>query len=82
MDASNYDVGFSKPYKVTNRWIAGWTKDEPLNHGEYVALTADIQFQCKIEEEVSGLDPTPAGVNPIDVTDEIDGDTAKQGTQT
>lgn len=83
MDASNQDIGFTEPpYKVKNRWIAGWTKDDPLNHGEYVALTADFQFQCKIEEEVSGLTPTPAEAGPIDVTDVIEGDTAKQGTRT
>jgi hypothetical protein len=85
MDADNQDIGTSPtgpPYVVANRWVASMRKDDPLNHGEYVALTADIDFQCQAKEELTGLTPTPAAADAFDVIDEIDSDHAKQGTIT
>jgi hypothetical protein len=60
MDAENIDIGLSVG-DVADRWVDSVQKNEPLRRGEYVVLTASMQFTCSCDEEVSG-DSGTAGV--------------------
>jgi hypothetical protein len=74
MDGTNIDIGTSKPYPVSSRWVGRMSKDEPLNSGEYVAIRGVIQFTCQAVETITGDTGTAAGATPFDQTLDIDGD--------
>lgn len=81
MDGRNLDLGTTgPPFTVSERWVAGMQKDDPLPEGEYVAITGNIQFGCQMIEQVPG-DTTAETANPsYDMTNDIDGDdTEKTG---
>ena len=75
MDGRNVDLGETgPPYKVSNRWVDGFRKEAPVPQGEYVELTASVQFSCQLIEEVTGETGTPAVSPAFDVVDDIIGD--------
>ena len=82
MDGRNRDIDTDgPPYIVGERWISGMEKDEPLNAGEYVALTGVINLDVQVVEQITGDEGTPASSGAFDVTDDLDGDdTEKTGS--
>ena len=57
---------------VANRWLGDFQKDEPLQRGELVTLTATAQLTCKTSENITG--ETPIAGNAIDTTLNIEDD--------
>jgi len=53
MDARNYDLGTQKG-TISNRWIDGIQKDNPLPRGESVILTGSFNLTCQTVESVLG----------------------------
>lgn len=53
IDARNLDVGM-EPGQVSNRWINRIEKDDIGDRGEYVTLTASMDFSMNTEEEILG----------------------------
>jgi len=56
MKASNLDLGHADP--ISERWISGWTKTNPMQQGQYVTLIASMDLTYKIDEQVTGDTPT------------------------
>lgn len=71
MDAENIDLGLDVGI-VSNRWLGDFQKDEPLQRGELVTLTATAQLTCKASEDITG--ETPITGNAIDTTLNIEDD--------
>lgn len=58
MDARNIDLGMDRV--LGSRWITGFRKDQPVDRGELVVITASAQMTCTIDEQVSGEEPVVA----------------------
>ncbi|MCK5219319.1 hypothetical protein KAR10_07350 [bacterium] len=82
MDGRNLDVGM-EPGQVSDRWIGRIEKDDIEDKGEYVTLTAAMDFSLSTEEEILGDTGGISGTT-YKVTLDINGDdveqTAKEGT--
>jgi hypothetical protein len=76
MDARNEDLGM--PGQVSNRWINRIEKDDIEDRGEYVVLTASMDFSLNTEEQILG--DTSGISNGLDygVTLDIEGDDTEQ----
>jgi hypothetical protein len=75
MDGRNIDVGSEgPPFVVSDRWIEGFSKDNPVPQGEFVELTGSVRFSCQLVEQVPG-DTGVAAVQPaFNITDDLIGD--------
>lgn len=84
MDGRNVDLcEEGPPYKVANRWVEGFRKENPVPQGEYVELTGSIAFSCQLVEEVPGDIGTKAVQPAFDITDDInENDSDNTGTLT
>lgn len=71
MSAAVYNLGLSTGV-ISSAWIDNIQKNDPVNEGEYVILTATMILSCSANESVSG----EAGIvaNNIDTTLILDGD--------
>lgn len=77
MDARNREFDMPKGI-VSNRWVSGWTKNDALLDGQFLTLTASMQINCRIKEDITGEIPiAPTGV-VVNSTLDIDGDDVEQ----
>lgn len=53
MDANNFDLGLSKGV-MSSRWVGSLRKDDPLQMGNLVALTARFEYTCQTAETITG----------------------------
>ena len=74
MDPANDQLGMqligdsSLKRQVSNVWLSNFRKDQPINRGNNVDLTATETLNCRIKELTPGVTAT-AGVQPIiDIT--------------
>lgn len=83
MDGRNRDIGTDgPPFIVGDRWISSWSKDEPINAGEYVAITGSIELDAQVVETITGDEGKSAGTGAFDITNDIDDDdNEKTGTK-
>lgn len=76
MDANNVDMGMGKG-NIADRWIADWHKDEPLDSGSLVVLTATTSLTLRTEEEITGIPIVGEGsINSVRI--DIDKDDVEQ----
>jgi len=54
MDARNIHLGLETKGEVSNRWVQGLQKDNPIPRGEYVVLTGSVQLGCRVAEQILG----------------------------
>ncbi len=67
MDPVNLDLGLAR-YTLSNRWLRGFRKGQPIDKGNLITITATEDFECRVTETLAGATPT-LGVQPvIDVT--------------
>ena len=79
MDGRNVDLGEEgPPYKVSDRWVEGFSKDAPVAQGEFVELTGSIRFSCNMVEEILGDIGKAAGSGPINITNDFVDDDVEQ----
>jgi hypothetical protein len=72
MDGRNIDVGSEgPPFVVKDRWIEGFSKDNPVPQGEFVELTGSVRFSCQLTEQVPGDTGTAATQPAFDITDDV-----------
>jgi hypothetical protein len=53
------DLGLTR-YTVANRWLTGFRKSQPQNHGKLVSITATERLTCRVTETLTGVTPTDA----------------------
>lgn len=58
MDNRNQDLSFDIGF-VRDRWISDFAKNQPITRGEYVILTASLNYNCMIEEYLTGASTLP-----------------------
>jgi hypothetical protein len=78
MDATNFDMGFSKGV-VSNRWIESIEKNDPPPQGEYVVLTAVMPLTLRVEEQITGESLGSEAINFDNVLDIVGDDIEKTG---
>ena len=71
MDGRNADLCEEAPFKAKNRWIESFRKENPVPQGEYVELTASIQFSCKLVEQPDGDIGVKVSQPAFDITDDV-----------
>ncbi len=71
MDPQNYDMGQTKG-TVSSRWIDQVQKDQPIDRGELVVLTASMFMRLRTSEDITGESGTAGDIQEVVV--DIEGD--------
>ena len=72
MHGENLTLGLAEN-TVSNRWISGMTKDNPVPRGELVVMSGAIMLSCRVCEELLGAEGVAGGTFEVDINN-IGGD--------
>ena len=79
MDGRNVDIGTEgPPYLVSDRWVEGIDRFEPISQGDTVIITATMNFSCQAVEQILGDIGTAAGSGPLNITNDFVDDDVEQ----
>lgn len=88
MDPVNQSIGLTK-YTVSDPWLDNFRKDQPIDKGNLVILTASEIFSAVVSEKTDGAILTPAEIPTFNITNDerpLTGDTGfdapKSGVET
>jgi len=69
MDTVNQDFGLTK-YLVSDPWLENFRKNEPLDKGGLIVLTASEMFTAVVTETTAGATTTAAVIPAFDITND------------